>query len=113
MQAGAGVASVGPHPGRRSGVAAAGVAHAGVDGVAGVGQSSGGEVADAGGGAGDEDDGHQGVPFVWVTSTRRMRSSPGFGATPPQVEASVLEVISHSAPSGATSTVRMRPYSPR
>ena len=37
-------------------VAAGGFAHAGVDGVAGVGEGAGGEGAEAAGGAGDDDD---------------------------------------------------------
>ena len=48
-----------------------------------------------------------------VTSTRRMRSSPARGPVPLHVARSVSEVTSHSAPSGATSTVRIRPCSRR
>jgi hypothetical protein len=46
------------------GVAALRVAHAGVNRVAGLGQRAGGEVADAGGGAGDEDDGFHDDDFL-------------------------------------------------
>ena len=40
--------------------------------------------------------------------TRRIRSSPGLGSVRP----SRLEVVTHSDPSGARATERIRPYSP-
>lgn len=62
---------------------------------------------------GDQDDGH-GDPFwnyrAGTSSTRRTRSSPFLGVTPPSVVRSVLEVVIHRAPSGATCTSRRRPY---
>src|SRR5262249_11617457 len=53
------------------GVAARGLAHRGVDGVAGFGQGAGGHEAEAGRGAGDEDDvlGHRG----FLRLGRRLR----------------------------------------
>jgi len=45
-----------------AGVVAGKVAHAGVDGVPVRGERCGGEVADAGGGAGSQDDSHHGSP---------------------------------------------------
>jgi len=50
-------------PGAR-GVAVADTAHAGVDGMTVGGESLGGEVADAGGGTGDQDDGHDSSPLM-------------------------------------------------
>ena len=46
-------------------VAPVGLAHRGVDGVAGLGERAGGHEAEAPGGAGDEDDvlGHEDIPF--------------------------------------------------
>jgi hypothetical protein len=65
------------------GVAAADVAHAGVDGVDGGGEGTGGEVADAGGGAGDEDDGWRGL-LQCCASACLSGGSPG-QARPPLV----------------------------
>src|SRR5690606_22026337 len=48
-------------------------------------------------------------PAGGTTSTRRIRSSPSAGLVPPQAAQSVLDDTSHSAPSGANSTVRIRP----
>ena len=59
------------------GVAAAGVAHAGVDGVAVGGEGAGGQVADAGTGACNEDDGHDGSLGWRRRPGWRSRNGPG------------------------------------